>query len=217
MYLPRASDGFVDNAQAAQRGTRIETRLTKILAIVLRRGTEYREVVEEEVLGDIIDGDVEAGRVGQVKHVQGVLERQTLLQLGGLDDRNVGASLPSLAEDVALSGGEVGFIEVAWRNRATQITRAQEWQGEASRIEGGEARGCATYARESLRWRAATQWNDGVGDSVGGAIEDAAHGARKIDDAVGLAALENPHALNGPAIAQFGLKRRLLEKVGHLQ
>ena len=46
------------------------------------------------------------------------------------------------------------------------------------------------------------------------AVEDAADRARVVDDAVGLAALQDGEALKGPAIGQPALPRRLGEEFG---
>lgn len=44
------------------------------------------------------------------------------------------------------------------------------------------------------------QRNNGVGNPVGSGVVDAAHSTGEVDDAVGLSALENGEALQGPVV-----------------
>src|ERR1700746_704515 len=62
LNLPWSANGLVHDPQATERRGRIEFR------------TIRREIVEEEVLGNVVDGNVEAGRVGQVEDVEAVLQ-----------------------------------------------------------------------------------------------------------------------------------------------
>jgi hypothetical protein len=57
--LAGAADGFVDDADAAQRRRRIEL------------GAVDGEIVETKVLSDVVDGNIEAGRVGEVEDFEG--------------------------------------------------------------------------------------------------------------------------------------------------
>ena len=66
----------------------------------------------------------------------------------------------------------------------------------------------AVLAGERILPRApGSQGNDRVGDAVEGAVEDAADGARVVDDAVGLAALDDGEAMNRPAIQHLARQR----------
>jgi hypothetical protein len=57
--LAGAADGFVDDADAAQRWRRIEL------------GAVDGEIVEIKVLSDVVDGNIEAGGVGEVEDFEG--------------------------------------------------------------------------------------------------------------------------------------------------
>ena len=107
LNLSRASDRLVHDTQAARcwRGIKIRT--------------VNREIVEKQVLRDVIDGDVEARCIGEVEDLEAELEGSPLGQLRELHKREVGPFLPGLAEDVALTGGEIGFVSVARGNRTT--------------------------------------------------------------------------------------------------
>src|SRR5580692_8995604 len=75
-----------------------------------------RELVVVLILENLVPGNVEAGRVGQVVHIKGVLEVDALFDIGHLDQRNVRALLPSLPEDIPLTIREVRFKGVSGRN-----------------------------------------------------------------------------------------------------
>ena len=70
--LARAANGFVYNSQATRGRRRIKRR------------TEDREIVEEQVLRDIVDRDVKARRVREVKYVEAELERSPFGELRDL-------------------------------------------------------------------------------------------------------------------------------------
>ena len=71
-----------------------------------------RETVVVLVLRDLVARHVEAGGVGEVEDIEGVLEGVTFGDLGQFHERGIRALLEGLAEDVALAGGEVGFIGI---------------------------------------------------------------------------------------------------------
>ncbi len=56
--------------------------------------------------------------------------------------------------------------------------------------------------------------HDGIRDAVVDAIEDAAHGAGIVDDAVGLSTLENGTPVNCPSIRQLALQRGRGKELG---
>jgi len=49
--------------------------------------------------------------------------------------------------------------------------------------------------------------DDGIGDAIVDAIEDAAHRAGVVDDAVGLSALQHSAAVKAPSVGHFALQR----------
>src|SRR5580658_366215 len=116
--LARAAYGFVDRAEAS--GTVVETADGSGACATggQRRSAYYREVVVKLVLSYVVDGNIEAGVVGQIEDVEGVLQRDTLGERRDLYDGNIGAFLPGLAEDVALAAGEIGFESIAGGNCA---------------------------------------------------------------------------------------------------
>jgi hypothetical protein len=114
-----------------------------------------------------------------------------------LGQRSIGAALPGLAEDVALAGGEVGFKGIAvghahgphWNQREREATGLQGRPCVGRRVvEGAVRAGQRVFARAA---GGVVQRHDRVGDAVEGAVEDAADGARVVDDAVRLAALDD--------------------------
>ena len=98
-----------------------------------------REVVVVEVLRDFIAGNIEAGCVGEVEDVKGELEVSFFLDVDGLAERGVGTLLEGLAEDVALAGGEAGFIRVRGGNCAAHRSGREQRKREAGGIERSEA------------------------------------------------------------------------------
>jgi len=78
--LTRAAYGFVDYAQAGGR--------------VVEGLTYYWKVVVELVLGNVVDGDVEAGGIGYVENIEGIFQRVALGKRSQFGERNVGAALP---------------------------------------------------------------------------------------------------------------------------
>ena len=105
-----------------------------------------RKALEGWVLGDVIDRDIETGRIGQVEDIEAVLHGHPLGDLSYLHERNVRAPLPRLPEDIALAViDEVGLIRIIGGNRAIERAGAKQRQAETGRIE----RRCAARPRSS--------------------------------------------------------------------
>ena len=80
LNLARTADGFIDDAQTGWR--------------VVKRLPLYREIVVGLVLGNIVDGDVKAAGIGQVKDVESVFQRNALGKRSYFQKRNLRGSLP---------------------------------------------------------------------------------------------------------------------------
>jgi hypothetical protein len=63
-------------------------------------------------LREVVAGRVKAGGVGEVEDIECVAEVVFVAQGYSFDERDVGALLECLAEDVALAGGEAGFVGI---------------------------------------------------------------------------------------------------------
>src|SRR5271166_345625 len=48
----------------------------------------HRKRIESKILVDIVDGNIEAGVVGQIKDIEAILQRKTLSQLSNFNNRN---------------------------------------------------------------------------------------------------------------------------------
>ncbi len=224
LYLAWAADGFIDGAQT--RGTVVKTISGSGSAAPSRQWScpHYRELIVGCILRNIIDGDVKAGGVGHVEDIEAVFQRDSLSELGDLHKGDIGAPLPGLAEDVALSGSKVGLESVAGGNCAPEIAGTQQGQGETALFERVEAgvRGigvgvCARGASERILWCATGSKRDNwVGDAVVDAVKDASYRACVVDDAIRLAALEHGDSLNGPAIRYFTFERGRGVELGKL-
>ena len=112
----------------------------------------HREIIEEQVLRIVVDRNVKARRIGKVENVEAELESEPLGKLRKLDHRQVGALLPRLPENVALTRGEIGFERVARGNGAAKITRVEERQGETIRFQRRCARSCTVCSLPPLIW-----------------------------------------------------------------
>ena len=175
LNLARAAYRFIDDAQATQSRTGIQSLIRAVAACRPCRLAVDREVVEEEILRDIVDGDVEAGGVGKVEDLEAELGADAFGDLRGLHQGDVGSLLPGLPENIALAGGEVGLIDITRWNRPIEIARIQERQSEASGVQRAKARSRPAVAGERVRRRAiACQRDNRIGDAVGSPIEDAA-------------------------------------------
>jgi len=114
-----------------------------------------------------------------------------------LNQRSIGALLESLAEDVALAGGEAG-LKGSVLGMAPPIPPRKYGKGEACGIQswfaacGGPCTG-RTGAR-GLCSAAIREWNDRIRDAVVRGVVDAADGAGEVDDAVGLTTLQSGQA-----------------------
>src|ERR1700728_694980 len=75
------------------------------------------------ILKNLVARDVEAGGVGEVVHVKGVLQAIAFGDAGHFYQRNIRPLLRCLAEDVALTSGEAGLDRVPSRNRGCQRAR----------------------------------------------------------------------------------------------
>ena len=74
--LPWAADGFVDGTQGTR--TVIETR-GRILSGATGwqwRSSSHGKLVVELILRDVVDGDIETGRIGHVENIEAVLQRE---------------------------------------------------------------------------------------------------------------------------------------------
>lgn len=127
--LPRAADGFVGDAQAAQARALIQRGEAGVARLCRSGLPGVGEAVEVDVLIDVVDREIEAGGVGQVEHIEGVAHRDSVVHLGHFHERNVGAALPGLAENIALAAGdEVGFVRVVRRNGAVERAGSEQRQ-----------------------------------------------------------------------------------------
>ena len=107
LNLARGTYGFVYDAESRGR--------------VIEWLTFHGEIIVELVLGDIVDRDIEAGSVGLIEDVEGIFHSIAFGEFSQFHKGNVSLPLPRLAEDVALSVGEVGLEGVACRNRPVEI------------------------------------------------------------------------------------------------
>ena len=106
LYLPRAADCFVRDAEATQRRAGIEARIAGDFAAGrFHRGTRRREPVEEQVLADVVDGYVEARRVGEVEHFRPQLEPGLFPNRGVFKQRKIEVLYPSGANIRQSSAG----------------------------------------------------------------------------------------------------------------
>ncbi len=116
LNLSRAADCFGDLAEPAGRVKKGVPKLGACRAelLWLEEGHTFDgECAECQVLRDVVDRNVEAGRVRQVEDVEAVLQRNLLRQLCRLQDRDIRNPLPRLPEDVALARGEIRFKHIA--------------------------------------------------------------------------------------------------------
>ena len=88
-------------------------------------------------------------------------------------------------------------------------------EGRAGTVTGSQK---APICRFGGLWSAAVdQWHDGIGDSVGGGVVDAADGAGVVDDAVGLTALEHGQADQRPPVDELAFDEESWAKSGSLK
>src|SRR5579863_10383407 len=124
-----------------------------------------------------------------------------------LYERSIGSLLPRLAEDIALSTGEVGFKVIPQGN--TEGTGLDDRNLKATgfqrcaRASGYVVKPARLASDRALPRTSRRQWQNWVGYSVEGAVVDAADSPRIIDHAVRLTALNDCDAMNCPAICDF--------------
>src|ERR1700758_854328 len=100
LNLARAADGLVHRTQAG--GNVVEAAEADIVTRCRRRRrTHHGELVVKLILGNVIDGNVEAGGIGDIEDLQSVLQRNAFRDLGVFHNREVETLLPGLAENVA--------------------------------------------------------------------------------------------------------------------
>ena len=75
LHLTRAANRFVRDAKTAEYGTRVEALIGCDVATGgLHRRAFYGEAIVKQILADVVDGYVEASRVGEVENIQRVLQ-----------------------------------------------------------------------------------------------------------------------------------------------
>src|ERR1700722_19429205 len=118
LYLPRAADGVAYKAQAAGAVVEAGVGLASVGRATgrLHRLAHGWRVVVIHILEHFVSWDVEAGGVGQIINVKGVLKVHPFGDIGHLHQRYVGPFLTGLAENVALTGGEVSFKCISSRD-----------------------------------------------------------------------------------------------------
>src|SRR5580698_3176178 len=106
---------------------------------------------------------------------------------------------------------EVGLVRIVAWNRAVQVAGIQQWQAETAGIEGE----CFCEAGNRMRSRspgdrllgtATGERYDWIRNAIVHAVEDAAHGARVIDNAIRLSALNDGQPGNRPPVGQHALE-----------
>src|SRR5262244_3741728 len=70
--LSRAADGFIDHTQAAERRASVESGRggAAIVDVIHCRRPIDREIINESILRDVVDGNVKAGGVGEVEDLE---------------------------------------------------------------------------------------------------------------------------------------------------
>src|SRR5579863_2354140 len=114
MDLTRGANGVRDDSEAARAVVEARVGLRSVCRTAGRHGSRspHGEGIIELVLRDFVSGNVEAGGVGEVVHVQRVLHAVFFAEAEDLLEGGVGTALGLLAEDVALAGGEAGFERI---------------------------------------------------------------------------------------------------------
>jgi len=138
LNLPRAPDRMGHIAQSARAV--IEAVVGLATAGGTSGGSSGRayiwKLVVILVLKHFVSRDVEAGSVGEVVNIKGVLEVDPLFDIGHLDQRNVCPLLPRLAENITLTGRKVRFKCIAGRDsREFRAGRGDHRNIEARRVE----------------------------------------------------------------------------------
>ena len=136
--------------------TVVEALVAGIAGSGQNRRAGVRESVVVLVLRYLVARHVEAGGVGEVEDIEGVLEVVTLGELGQFHKRGIRALLEGLPEDVALPGGEVGFIGIGGGNGTTQAARLKQGMvkqeafraGRLRRLQSGQSSRSSRCSRE---------------------------------------------------------------------
>jgi hypothetical protein len=106
LNLARAADCLVNVSQTER--TVIETRVRTAAGRGQCGCSNRGKPVVILVLCHVVDGNIEAGSVGDVENVKAELQVHALGDGGVFHKRDVHPPLPGLPEDIALSGGEIG-------------------------------------------------------------------------------------------------------------
>src|SRR6202030_2620288 len=115
-----------------------------------------------------------------------------------LHNGKIGALLPGLPEDVALSaaGDKTGLERVPWGDSATQVSRLEYRHCKARRLERRSVDIVAGRPGDrALRCASGSQRHNGVRNSVVDAVKNASNGSRIVEDAEGLPTLQDHKAL----------------------
>src|SRR6266849_3857501 len=208
LHLPRAANRLVHVSQSKWAIVEVADLVCRSAARREHRRALGREAIVKLVLGNGVDGNVEACGVRYIEHVEAEAESHALRYVRELHERNIHALLPGLAENVALSGCKVGFVGVVGGDCAAQITGLQERNRKAGRIQGRNSRGRAAMAAErTLRRATWRKRDDRIRDSIRNAVKCAADRAAVVNDAERLTALENRQPFHSPAIRKLGFDR----------
>ena len=212
--MPRTANGFVGDAQAASSGG-TDVERSRELGVAWSGGGRRpcdRKAVEVNVLAYIVNRDIEAGRVGQVEDIEGELQRGALGDLHRLDQRDIRAPLPGLAENIAFAVlDEIGLVRIVRRNCAVQGAWIQQRNAETAALSAGTDP-APDAPVSACCGRTAIERNDWIRDAIVVAIENAADCARVIDHAVGLTTLDDGQTGKRPSIGNSAFESKIARK-----
>jgi hypothetical protein len=122
LYLPWGADGM---GHITEAGRAVIEAAVSLFAFGVASGGQSGlahgwELVEILILKNLVAGDVKAGGVGKVVHVEGVLQVEAFGDAGHFYQRDIRPLLGCLAEDIALTSGEVGLDGISCWNRGRQ-------------------------------------------------------------------------------------------------
>src|SRR5580698_9218204 len=229
LNLSRLANGVLYDAQPARAVKEGSGRRCSACALSGGRSGSIGVIVDRIwrvvvilILRNIISRDIEAACIRDVVNIKGVVQTIALADLEVLGERHVGAFLEGLAKNVALASGKGGFIGIAIGHTVCPLCNQRN--GEAGRVKGASlilatriVEGSRCSSERLLCGTARREWNDRVSNAVKGAVVEAADSARIIDDAVGLAALNDRYAGKRPVIDYLTCKRALLEEFGKVE
>lgn len=143
LNLTWATDGVLGDAKACRAVEEASIGAIRIaLAVVGRprlRGLAGVDgngnIVEQLVLVYVVLRDVEAGSVGEIIHIEGVMQIELLVDGEILGQGCIGAALPPLPEDIALAAREVAFEWIAEGH--AHVADRNERDREATGLERG--------------------------------------------------------------------------------